>query len=337
MPQRTEKEDETLKKIWNLVAKDLWIVLLDIIAVNAAYYLALMVRFYVNFEFRPTVTYYLTDFWHFAPFYTILSVIIFAAFRLYGGMWRYAGLNDMNRIILANACTAVVQVVGTALFVRRMPITYYLIGAMLQFLLVSLIRFAYRILLVEKKKIGNRNVPMIPTLVVGSGETARKAIHYLDDSPYRATMVFDEKDAGKSMDGIQVTGDFDNALTYVRSVVIADASLSAERRKEIKEKCAEKGIEVRDYTGYLNNLGGRIPVSALLELAEGSVTLVIDGKETVYKSGEEAIRSIQERYDVRKIEGMKIELVKPTSNAYVGYDAWAEQHKEQTGEDVSFF
>ena len=47
-------------------------------------------RFYVNFEFRPTVTYYLTDFWHFAPFYTILSVIIFAAFRLYGGMWRYS-------------------------------------------------------------------------------------------------------------------------------------------------------------------------------------------------------------------------------------------------------
>ena len=53
VPQRTEKEDETLKKIWNLVAKDLWIVLLDIVAVNAAYYLALMVRFYVNFEFRP--------------------------------------------------------------------------------------------------------------------------------------------------------------------------------------------------------------------------------------------------------------------------------------------
>ena len=48
VPQRTEKEDETLKKIWNLVVKDLWIVLLDIIAVNAAYYLALMVRFFGN-------------------------------------------------------------------------------------------------------------------------------------------------------------------------------------------------------------------------------------------------------------------------------------------------
>ena len=43
-----EKEDETLKKIWNAVAKDLWIVLLDIIAVNAAYYLALIIRFFDN-------------------------------------------------------------------------------------------------------------------------------------------------------------------------------------------------------------------------------------------------------------------------------------------------
>ena len=36
-----------------MVAKDLWIVLLDIIAVNAAYYLALLIRFFDNVEFRP--------------------------------------------------------------------------------------------------------------------------------------------------------------------------------------------------------------------------------------------------------------------------------------------
>ena len=37
-----------MKKVWNAVAKDLWIVLLDIIAVNAAYYLALIIRFFGN-------------------------------------------------------------------------------------------------------------------------------------------------------------------------------------------------------------------------------------------------------------------------------------------------
>ena len=326
-----------MKKIWNGIAKDLWIVLLDIVAVNAAYFLALLVRFYVNSEFRPTVSYYLTDFWRFAPFYTVLAILTFALIRLYGGMWNYAGLNDMNRIIGANVITAVIQIVGTCLFIRRMPITYYLIGALLQFVLISLIRFGYRILLVEKKKVAGRNTPTVPTMIIGAGETARKAIHHLEDTPFRASVIVDEKSAGKTLDGITVTGDLDSALESVRAVFIADPNLSAEKRAEIKGKCDEKQIELQDYTGYLSNLGGRIPVSGLLEMAKGPVTLVIDDHQTEYASGEEALASLRDRYDIEAIEGAVFHLKKPSSTAYVGYEAWAKQHKEETGEDVSFF
>lgn len=326
-----------MKKIWDSIAKDLWIVLLDILAVNAAYFLALLLRFYVNFEFRPTVSYYLTDWLHFTPFYTVLSILVFAAWRLYGGMWRFAGINDMNRIIGASLCTTVVQIVGTALFIRRMPITYYILGAIFQFLFVSLIRFGYRILLVEKKKVSSRNTPTVPSMVIGAGETARKAIHHLEDTPFRATVVVDEKSAGKSLDGVGIVSDFEKALAGVRAVFIADPNLTAEKRKEIKEKCDAAGIELQDYTGYLSNLGGRIPTSSLLELISGPFTLVIDGEEKEYNSGEEALQSLKDRYDIRSIEGARITLARPSSSAYVGYDAWAQQHKEQTGEDVSFF
>ena len=147
----------------------------------------------------------------------------------------------------------------------------------------------------------------------------------------------DEKSAGKTINGIPIQADFDKALASVRAVFIADPNLTVEKRNEIREKCEAAGVEIQDYTGYLTNLGGRVPVSSLLELADGKVTLIIDGKITEYESGEEAIRSIKDRYDIKRVEGMRIELVKPSSNAYVGYEAWAEQHKEQTGEDVSFF
>ena len=326
-----------MKKVWNSIAKDLWIVLLDILAVNASYLLALLIRFYVNFEFRPTVNYLIGDWAKFTPFYTILSILIFAAFRLYGGMWRYAGINDMNRIIGASFVTAIVQVVGTALFIRRMPITYYVIGAILQFLFVSLIRFGYRILLVEKKKVAIRNLPSVPTMIIGAGETARKAIHHLEDTPFRAMFIVDEKSAGKSLDGVKIVPDYNSALSSVRAVFIADPNLTAEKRKEIKEKCDKAGIETQDYTGYLSNLGGRIPISSLLELMNGMVTLVIDGQEKEYTSGEAAITSLNDRYDIKSISGAKVELVKSSSTAYVDYDAWAQKHKEQTGEEVSFF
>ena len=332
-----------MKKIWDSIAKDLWIVLLDVIAVNAAYFLALLVRFYVNFEFRAVAKdYYLPAFLRFAPIYTILCFIVFVCFKLYGGMWRYAGINDMNRIIGANVVTTVFQIVGTTFIFTpekygHMPITYYVIGAILQFLFISLIRFGYRILLVEKKKVNNRKTLTVPSMVIGAGETARKAIHHLEDTPFRAAVVIDEKSAGKTLDGVPIKAGFAENLSTVRAVFIADPFLPAKKRKEIKEACEAAGIELQDYTGYLSNLGGRIPVSGLLELVKDKVTLVIDGKETAFSSGEEALKSLKDRYDIHSISNAKVELIKPSSTAYVGYDAWAQQHKEQTGEDVSFF
>ena len=327
-----------MKKFWDTIAKDLWIVLLDILAVNISYFLALLIRFYVNFEFRPTVTYYLTDFYKFAPFYTVVSIIIFVLFKLYGGMWRYAGINDMNRIIGANVCTIVVQIVGTALFIRRMPITYYVIGAILQFFFVVLIRFGYRLLLVEKNKIADRKTTTVPAVIIGAGETARKTIRHLEENTaFRPAVIVDEKEAGKSLDGIPVTADLNNALNKGRAVFIANPKLSDEKRAEIKQLAADKELELQDYTGYLSNLGGRVPLTAILELTRGPVSILLDGEEKKYESGEDALKALTGRYEVTGLEETRIELKKPSETAYIGYEAWAREHEEKTGEEVSFF
>lgn len=49
------------EKFFQALKRDLWVILLDVVAVNASYYLALLIRFYVNSEFRPTVSYLLGD------------------------------------------------------------------------------------------------------------------------------------------------------------------------------------------------------------------------------------------------------------------------------------
>ena len=87
-------------------------------------------RFFVGGELRAVaVNRYMPAWVGFTPWYTMLALIIFMAFRLYGGMWRYAGINDMNRIIGASAVTTVLHVAGTIIFFTRMPLTYYIIGA----------------------------------------------------------------------------------------------------------------------------------------------------------------------------------------------------------------
>ena len=332
-----------MKSTGKTITQNLWTVILDIVAVNAAYYLTLLLRFYVNNELRDVARdYYMPAFERFAPYYTVLAILVFIGFRLYGGMWQFAGINDMNRIIGANALTMAIQIVGTTLVFPpvdhpRMPLTYYLIGALLQFIFIAGIRFGYRILLVEKRKVAGRKVSAIPTLVIGAGETARKAIAHMEDTPYRAIVAADDKSAGKTLNGVPVVADYRRALQSVKAVFIADRKLDPEKRREIRKKCEAEGIEVQDYTGALANLGGKVPVASLLELARGPVTLVAEGAEKEFPDGEEALKALSEQVEVEEIRGAKIYLRKPTAAAYAGYDAWAEQHKEDTGEEVSFF
>lgn len=346
--QNAKPQKMGLPNVFVSLAKDLWVVILDVIAVNLSYFLALLIRFYVNNEFRPTVSYYLTDFAKFAPFYTVLCIIVFACLKLYNGMWRYAGLNDMNRIIIASGITCVIQIVGTALFVRRMPITYYVIGALLQFVFISIIRFAYRFIIVEHRKIANRKLPAVNVMIIGAGEIGRRVIRQLeDDSAYRPVCVIDNKSTtdGKTFDGIPVLSglQFDEAATKygVKAVFIADPALPAESRNSIKKICDGKDIELQDYTGYLSNLSGRISLTALLEAAKCPVIINIGDKNNEYKTGSEALKALTSRYSVGSVSAngskLVIELKENKTEAYAGYEAWMQKHQEETGEEVSYF
>lgn len=338
-----------IAKVLDTLAKDLWIVILDIVAVNLSYFLALIIRFYVNNQFRPTVKYYLTDFAHFAPFYTTLCVVVFVCFKLYNGMWRYAGINDMNRIIGASVITSIIQIIGTALFIRRMPITYYIIGALLQFFFVASIRFAYRFIIVEHKKIARKYSPTINVLVIGTGELARSVLHQLEDThELNPIAIVDSQgyNVGKSMNGLPVIG-ICELETFIRdnnikTVIISDTELTRERRESVCAACQNLDVEYMDYTGYLSNLGDRVSLANLLEYVACPVTIVSSESTTTYENGKQAIFDITDSYTISEVNINETGLIistKPNkqvvfvldndrTKAYVGYDAWEDRHKQ---------
>ena len=95
----------SLKKqggVVEFVKGDIWIILLDIISVNAAYFLGILIRFFVGGKFYTSLRELPYKYSQFAPYYTIICIFVFFLFRLYGGMWRYAGINDLNRIVMAS-------------------------------------------------------------------------------------------------------------------------------------------------------------------------------------------------------------------------------------------
>lgn len=304
-----------MKKILEAVKKDLWVVLLDIVAVNLSYYLALLIRFYVNFQLRPVaVDRYLPAWLGFTPWYTVLCVVIFAGFRLYGGLWRYAGINDMNRIILASLSTALLHVLGTTVFYTRMPVTYYLIGALLQLLFIVIIRFSYRILLVEKKRL--RRGERIKCVVIGSGENGRRVVKHLEEEGTFEPVAVVGSGSG-SMDGIPIISLPSVDWDTINSVFIADPLLPSSTRQEIKEQADRVGADVQDYTGFFSNLGGRLSLTELLSTIHGPFSVVIDGMSREYDSGAAALEELNEKYVVKEIEGqtmkLKLERQQPTT------------------------
>lgn len=189
-------------------------------------------------------------------------------------MWRYAGINDLHRILLANVVTCVIQVAGTLLFVNKMPFPYYVIGAVLQVCFIIAIRFAYRVFIIERRKAQVRKQPSINAMVVGAGEFGRRVIKYLQEtSAYKPISVVDTQDSfsGIQLDGIPIISGIENIEEAIqryriKAVFIANPVMSPEFRQKIKDFCIQKDLELLDYAGFLANMGGNVALVRLLEL-----------------------------------------------------------------------
>lgn len=346
MPE-TAKINQWIYVRWFLIRFIL--VVYDILAVNLAHYMALVIRFYVAKQFHSVAPYYIEAYSSYAFWYTAACLGIFSFFKLYSGIWKYAGFNDLNRIVFASIFCLGAHVGGTLLFGMRMPITFYCIGAALQFCLITASRFSYRLLLMEKTRFcGNRDA-QIHALVVGTGGTAKTVCRELErESDIRLMCVLNYKNArvGSLFDGIPVINGVDHLKRAVEKyqinyVIIASASMSQEIRSRIKELCKEINVEAQDYSGFFLSTGGHITFRNLAECTDGPVELIVHKKHQKFPDGKQAMRHIVGRYMVKRVWAeagvLRIELddysvVENDLNA-----DWVRDQEKETGEEISFF
>ncbi len=254
--------------------RDWLIMLLDIVAVNGSYFLALFLRFYMSGQLLYTVPQYPQWALETVPFYTVVCLVVFWLFRLYGGMWQYAGINDMNRILAASVITSAFMVAGTLIAGHRMPFSYYVVGAFFQFVFITFIRFTSRLWAVERRKFKNWRKTGQHVMVVGAGSAASRMIRNLEDSKdLQPVCVLDSKARvnGRSMDGIPVYGGtemLEYAVTRndVKVIYIADPLLQPEMKSAIEKLCRAKGLDLQDY-------GSAIYLSGSEDLAESQEIL----------------------------------------------------------------
>ena len=348
--EETEKKHKYVYIRWFFVR--LAMVLFDIFAVNFAYFIALIIRFYVNFEINEWAVRFIPAFRAFAPWYTVCCLVIFGVFKLYNSRWKYAGLNDLNRILLANLATFVVQVAGSVVFVLRMPVTYYVIGAVIQFCMIAASRFSYRLFLMERSRVRNRrNATSIPIMIVGVGETSHLVRRHLENDGENAArpvclLDFRGEEFGNMMEGLPVISGVDKLADAIKKysvecVILADSTMPTDVRKAVREICGEMNVEVQDFAGFFQESRGAVTLRNLMEYAKGEVELVVNGKSQSFANGEQAVMSVTGKYVVKSVAAhenrLVVELQKDILVPNDVKEKWVQTYEKETGEDISFF
>lgn len=254
-----------------------FLMLYDLIAVSVAFFFALWFRFDGRFSEIPE---HFWDSWvMFAPFYAVVSLIVFRLFHLYQSIWKFVGFADLKRIFCATGVLAVFHTVAITVFVRRMPISYYLMGSVMQFVLIAFARFFYRFLLLEldKKAKNTGDVLSSRVMLIGAGSAGQMILRDLHNAKELNEVVVciiddDENKQGCYIDGVPIVGGREDILLNVEKykiekIYLAMPSASAEQRRDILDICKETNCKLKSLPGIRELVGDVVLSSNMREVA----------------------------------------------------------------------
>ena len=247
------------------------LIIYDLVAIHAAYFIALWGRF--DFIFSRIPKTYFTPYTHFITIYAVVCIVIFWVFKLYKIMWRFASYTELLHTLEASVITSVAHAVLISLIFRRMPVTYYLWGGILQFLLLVAVRFAYRLFLVLRAHHRQTDETAARVMLIGAGAAGQMILRDLrttDATKDKVVCIIDDNPNkwDRYIDGVPIVGGRDDILAnvekyHVSKIFFAIPSASAEDKRDILNICSETNCELKRLPGIYQLVLGEVTVSAM--------------------------------------------------------------------------
>lgn len=261
---------------WKVIA--LYLLIYDIVTINLSYFIGLWLRFDLQYSKIPSE--YLMAFIKFAPFYTVFSIIVFYMMHMYNSLWRFASFNELTSIMMATVVTGTAHVVGITLFVRRMPIAYYVFGICAQFIFTTGIRFGYRFVNLERAKREKTEKSAHVkhhVMVIGAGAagmTVLRELHNSRELTSRACCVIDDNPNkwNRFIEGTPIVGGRDTILENVEkydidTIMLTMPSASAKDKRDILNICKETNCELKSLPGIYQLANGEVLLSKMKSVA----------------------------------------------------------------------
>jgi len=201
-----------------------------------------------------------------------LQAGIFLAFGLYRGLWRFASLPDLQRIVLAVGLGAVaVPVVLVMLQLTSVvPRSVLILYPPVLILLMAGSRFTYRVWK-EHRLYSPLAALGEPVLILGAGEAgARLAKELTHSRKWRIAGLLDDNPAkqGRLLRNISVLGPIAELPLWakrfgVRTVILALPSAAHGVRRRVAELCAAAGVEALTVPSYDDLISGRLQLTTI--------------------------------------------------------------------------
>ncbi|TDM24892.1 polysaccharide biosynthesis protein [Macrococcoides caseolyticum] len=230
----------------------------------------------------------------------LLSHHLFAyIFNLYHRAWEYASINELMAIVKGVTASILLTsvlafIINGQVFIRLIFITW-----MMHLILIGGSRISWRVL---RRYILDKDIELIPTLVVGAGRGGNLLIHQMLTTPsmgMKPVVVVDDDVNKKNIeltDGIKVRGttsDIHSLVTKydIKRIVIAIPSLDNQKLNDIHKAATETGSEVLIMPNIDDVMAGKLEVSQLkkvevedllgrdpIELDDQGISEQIEGK-----------------------------------------------------------
>lgn len=264
-----------LKKIFN--KKTLILLVFDIIIINLAYFFALFLRFDMQFNQIPLE--YLNGFRNYAIINTIITIAIYIFFKLYRMILEYASYNELIRITQAVIVSVFIHVIGISLFFIRMPISYFIIGFLIQYMFTVALRFAKKMLIQNKYNAIEKNPEFKRAIIVGAGSAGQtikedinksnrqenigiKVVAFIDDNPGKKGQYIDDTIIYGDRNSIKELVDKEN----IDLILVALPSVQEDQKREILQICNETNCEVKVLPGIYQLVSGSVSMSGMKDV-----------------------------------------------------------------------
>ncbi|MBO4214379.1 MAG: polysaccharide biosynthesis protein [Lachnospiraceae bacterium] len=250
-------------------------VIYDMLAIVFSMYMALITRF--EFRFSNVEASAKLAAHNYAWINVLVTLVIFAAFRLYSSLWQYASVQELISVIMACSLATLAQIAGLTMLDMRMPRSYHVLFFFFLVTLTAFSRFSYRGLRIIRNNVqGDFSKTVIPTMVIGAGDSASYLIKDIRSSRLiknrvKCVIDADPKKIGSSILGAPIVGN-DTKIPWavekyhIREIFIAIPNLPPSRRKAILDICKNTGCKLRILPSMAQIINEKVKVSALRDV-----------------------------------------------------------------------